>query len=233
MWGRPRSSDYIIVSAILHRMRTGCPWRDLPTDFGPWKTVYTRFRRWCKNGFWEYLWTAAIQRAEACDSGLRFLDSSQHKAHKHAQVGPQPLEGRGIGKTKGGPNSKLNAITDARRRPIALILTEGQKSEYEGAVELLESCENVTVVADKGYDSDPFRILIEDWANTHCIPGRKNRKVPINVDESIYRKRHNVENFFCWIKEYRGISTRYDQTPSSFMGFIMLAASILWIRSPF
>ena len=174
-----------------------------------------------------------MKQAEACDSSLRFLDSSQHKAHKHAQVGPEPVEGRGIGKTKGGPNSKLNAITDARRRPVALILTEGQSSEYEGAVELLESCENVTVVADKGYDSDPFRILIKDWANDHCIPGRKNRKVPVEIDKEIYKRRHNVENFFGWIKEYRCISTRYDQSPSSFMGFVMLAASILWIRSPF
>jgi transposase len=174
-----------------------------------------------------------MANATPCDSGLRHLDSSQHKAHKHAQVGPEPVEGRKIGKTKGGQNTKLNAITDSRRRPIAMNLTEGQQSEYDGAVELLEYCENVTVVADKGYDSDPFRILIDDWGNDYCIPGRNNRKVAIEVDSEIYKKRHNVENFFCWIKEYRCISTRYEQTPSSFMGFVMLAAAILWIKSPF
>jgi len=174
-----------------------------------------------------------MNKAEPCDSGLRHLDSSQHKAHKHAQVGSQPVEGRLIGKTKGGPNTKLNAITDSRRRPVALTLTSGQQSEYDGAVNLLESCENVTIVADKGYDSDPFRVLIKDWANESCIPGRSNRKETIEIDKEIYKTRHNVENYFCWIKEFRGVSTRYDQTPSSFMGFIMFCSAILWIKSPF
>ena len=214
-------------------MRTGCQWRDLPTDFGPWKTVYTRFRRWCLSGFWEFLCSKAMEQAEPCHSGLRHLDSSQLKAHKHAQVGPQPIEGRMIGKTRGGPNTKLNAITDSRRRPVALSITEGQSSEYEGALELLEKCDGITLVADKGYDSDPFRYLIADWRNSSCIAPRKNRISPVEFSPETYKKRHNVENYFCWIKESRAIATRYDQTPSSFMGFIMLSATILWILSPF
>ena len=214
-------------------MRTGCQWRDLPTDFGPWKSVYTRFRRWCLSGFWEFVWARAMDQAVPCCSGLRHLDSSQIKAHKHAQVGPEPLEGRKIGKTKGGPNTKLNAITDSRRRPIALSLTEGQSSEYVGALELLKSCEGMTIVADKGYDSDPFRYLIGDWGNDSCIAPRKNRVKPVEFSKTIYKKRHNVENYFCWTKESRAISTRYDQTPVSFMGFVILSATILWLLSPF
>jgi len=231
--GRSRLDDTIVLSAIFYRLRIGCPWRDVPTHFGPWKSIYTRFRRWCKNGLWEYLWKESMKMAEPCASELRHLDSNQHKAYKHAQVGPEPIEGRRIRKTKGGSNTKLNAITDSRRRLIAMSLTEGQQSEYDGAIDLLEHCENKIIAADKGYDSDPFRILIEDWGNNHCIPSRSNRKIKIEVDKNIYKKRHNVENFFCWIKEYRWISTRYEQTLSSFMGLIMLAATILWIKSPF
>ena len=174
-----------------------------------------------------------MEHAEACDSGLRHLDSSQIKAHKHAQAGPQPIEGRCIGRTVGGPNTKLNAITDSRRRPVALSVRGGNKSEYDGALELLEICEGITLVADKGYDSDPFRVLIEDWGNSSCIAPRKNRLEAVEFNKETYKKRHNVENYFCWTKEYRAIATRYEQTPSSFMGFVMLAATILWVLSPF
>ena len=174
-----------------------------------------------------------MELAEVCESGLRHLDSSQIKAHKHARVGAQPIEGRKIGKTVGGANTKLNAITDSRRRPVALSLSEGHKSEYEGALELLETCESITLVADKGYDSDPFRILVEDWGNSTCIAPRKNRLEKVDFDTETYKLRHNVENFFCWAKENRAIATRYEQTPSSFMGFVMLSATMLWILSPF
>jgi transposase len=54
--GRPRKEDREIIEGILWVLRTGAPWRDLPPDFGPWRTVYTRFNRWTKAGLWEKLW---------------------------------------------------------------------------------------------------------------------------------------------------------------------------------
>ena len=40
---------------ILYRMRTGCPWRDLPEEFGRWNTVFKRFNLWSKNGVFELI----------------------------------------------------------------------------------------------------------------------------------------------------------------------------------
>jgi transposase len=51
--GRPWSSHRRIIDATLWILRTGAPWRDLPQSFGPWQTVYGRFRRWCRDGTWE------------------------------------------------------------------------------------------------------------------------------------------------------------------------------------
>ena len=42
-----------IMEAILWKLRTGSPWRDLPAEFGPWQTPYGRFNRWSKSGLWE------------------------------------------------------------------------------------------------------------------------------------------------------------------------------------
>lgn len=49
-WARPAKDDRVIVNGILWILRTGAPWRDLPREYGPWNTVYTRFSRWTKAG---------------------------------------------------------------------------------------------------------------------------------------------------------------------------------------
>ena len=49
--GRPSKKTRNFIEAVLFRIRTGTPWRDLPPDFGPWKSVYNRFNRWNKKEF--------------------------------------------------------------------------------------------------------------------------------------------------------------------------------------
>lgn len=44
--GRPRVADRQVVKGMVYKIRTGVSWRDLPERYGPWKTVYTRFRRY-------------------------------------------------------------------------------------------------------------------------------------------------------------------------------------------
>src|ERR1041385_1810699 len=53
--GRPGSDDRNFIEAVLWWRRTGVPWRDLPSEFGPWKTVFNRFDRWSKMGRWTRL----------------------------------------------------------------------------------------------------------------------------------------------------------------------------------
>ena len=53
--GRPAKDDKLMVEAMCFVLRTGIPWRDLPEAFGPWKSVYTRWRRWCRTGLWAHL----------------------------------------------------------------------------------------------------------------------------------------------------------------------------------
>ena len=44
-----------MLSAMVYVLRTGVPWRDLPRDYGPWSSVYTRFRRWNRQGLFAQL----------------------------------------------------------------------------------------------------------------------------------------------------------------------------------
>ena len=50
--GRPPKDNRNFIEAVLWWRRTGVPWRDLPEEFGPWKTVFNRFDRWSKAGQW-------------------------------------------------------------------------------------------------------------------------------------------------------------------------------------
>ncbi|MGW1245896.1 IS5 family transposase [Streptomyces bobili] len=75
-----------VIDGILHRVRTGVQWRDLPERFGPWKTVYERHRLWSADGTWERLLQqvqAAADAAGDIDWDVS-VDSTIVRAHQHA-----------------------------------------------------------------------------------------------------------------------------------------------------
>ena len=85
--GRVRQDDRRIMNGILWKLATGAPWRDLPERYGPWQSVYTRFRRWTRAGVWDRLFAAVQQQAEVAgqvDWELHFVDGTVIRAHQHA-----------------------------------------------------------------------------------------------------------------------------------------------------
>lgn len=75
-----------MIDGILHRVRTGVQWRDLPERFGPWKTVYERHRLWSADGTWERLLQQVQAEADAAgeiDWDIS-VDSTIVRAHQHA-----------------------------------------------------------------------------------------------------------------------------------------------------
>jgi transposase len=87
--GRPWADHRMVVNAVLWRARAGACWRDLPSGYGPWKTVYNRHRRWSGDGTWERL-LRELQRG--CDAGVESwdvgIDSTVIRAHQHAAGAP-------------------------------------------------------------------------------------------------------------------------------------------------
>ncbi len=85
--GRPAKDHRTIVNAILWRLATGVPWRDLPDRYGPWQTVYTRFRRWQRAGVWTRVLATLQAGGDArgeLDWSLHFVDGTVVRAHQHA-----------------------------------------------------------------------------------------------------------------------------------------------------
>lgn len=87
------------------------------------------------------------------------------------------------------------------------------------------------VIADKAYDADKrMRHKLQDADCIAVIPSKKSRRVSIAYDRYLYRCRHLIENFFAKLKQYRAIATRYDMTPTSFLGAIHSASSVILLK---
>ena len=91
-------------------------------------------------------------------------------------MGQKGGRGRLIGRTKGGMNTKLHAVTDAVGRPIRFFMTAGQVSDYTGALVLASSLPLAEwLLGECGHDTDWFREDLANMGITPCISGRKSR----------------------------------------------------------
>lgn len=80
--GKPRVDDRRVISGILHVLKTGCRWRDVPAAYGPPTTIYNRYNRWSKRGIWQRI-LARIAATDTVPEELS-LDSSHVKTHRSA-----------------------------------------------------------------------------------------------------------------------------------------------------
>ena len=90
--GRPAKDHRVVLNAILWRIRSGAPWRDLPADYGPWETIYSRFRRWRAAVVWDEVLVALQTEAahdDELDGTLALLDGSNIRAHQVAAGAPK------------------------------------------------------------------------------------------------------------------------------------------------
>ena len=86
------------------------------------------------------------------------------------------------------------------------------------------------LIADKAFDSNAFRAILDERGATAVIPSKADRKTPIPHDAEMYKWRHLVENFFQRLKEFRRIATRYDKTDTSFAAAIYLVGAYLALK---
>jgi transposase len=128
-------------------------------------------------------------------------------------------------------STKIHATVDALGNPTGLHLTAGQACDLDGADHLLPTIAADTVIADKGYDADA-RVLdpLEQAHKSAVIPPKRNRKAPRWYDRHLYKARHLIENFFCRLKQFRAIATRYDKTARNFLAAVQLAAATIWLN---
>ena len=220
----------LFVEAVLYRTRTGMPWRDLPKRFGDFRVVHTRLSRWSKSGVWEGVFRRLAQDA---DNEWVMIDSSIVRAHQHSAGAIKKVPGvcQAIGRSRGGPSTKIHATVDALGNPTGFHLTPGQTHDLVGADVLLANSPADAVLADKAYDAQERLVEpLEKAGKQVVIPPRSTNLIQRHCDRHLYQARHLIENFFAKLKQFRAIATRYDKTARNFLGAIYLAASIVWLN---
>ena len=87
------------------------------------------------------------------------------------------------------------------------------------------------MIADRIFDADA-RVLepLARAGKTAVIPAVPNRRELRKLDRELYKERHLIESFFCRLKHFRAIATRYDKTKQNFLAAIHLAATIIWLN---
>ncbi len=200
--GIPRVDDRRVLSGIIFVIRNGLRWRDAPGDYGPSKTLCNRFIRWSRLGIFNRIFEALAHEGGKPDRVM--IDATHLKAHRTAASLLKRAVPRRIGRTKGGLNAKLHAVCDGQGRPIVLLLSEGQVSDYKGAALMVAALPPAKQpIADRGYDGDWYREALQAKNIEPCIPGRKNRKVEPAYDARLYRQRHRIETMVARLKDGR------------------------------
>lgn len=118
---------------------------------------------------------------------------------------------------------------DALGNPVHLHITPGNVADVNEASRLIEAARGANFIADKGYDADAVVDAAEAKGMNVVIPPRSNRINPRPTDFVLYKERHLVENFFCKLKHFRRVATRYEKTARNFLGFLLLASVRIWL----
>jgi transposase len=121
-------------------------------------------------------------------------------------------------------------IVDALGNPLALSLTGGQTHDITQAETLAAQVTPGALLGDKGYDSDSLIASLEARSITPVIPPKTNRKVQRPCDYALYAERNLVERFFNYIKQFRGIATRYEKTARNFLAGLHLVCALAWLK---
>ncbi|WP_339164093.1 IS5 family transposase [Methylobacterium bullatum] len=224
--GPERKDDRKIISGMLHVLTSGCRWQDCPAEYGPRTTVYNRFNRWSRRGFWRAMLAALAKAGWSGEAAA--IDSTYVKAHRSAHGGKGGAKPQAIGPSRGGQTTKIHALTDVLGRPGVLLLTSGNASDVRTAPDVLAEAPGRIrrLTADKGYDADWLRADLREKGITPVIPGKRSRKRKIRHDKRRYRERWRVEATFCRLKDFRRIATRYDKLARNYASAVALAAVI-------
>jgi len=161
----------------------------------------------------------------------RYPDDRLH-AHQSTPFGGRRKRGeqkQAVGRSRGGRNTKIHALADAKGRLIAILLTGGEAHDYPVAKRLIRRVKPPKhMLGDTAYDGDELREKLDEHGTKPVIPNRSNRKQPFSFNKRIYKLRWRIESAFNRLKDFRRIATRYDRLARNYLASVCLAAALVW-----
>jgi len=162
-------------------------------------------------------------RIRAHRRNLRPGPSAWHRRKRGTQK-------QAIGKSRGGLTTKIAALVDALGNLVRFVLLPGQRHDITSFDVLMAGIACLALIGDKAFDAGWLRQRLTSGGIEAVIPLREGTTGHPAHDAEKYKWRHLVENFFCAIKAFRRIATRYEKTDTCFAAMINLVAVVLWTR---
>lgn len=177
----------------------------------------------------------------------------REQRRRRRRRGKARLRAAQLGRSRGGLTTKTHLAADRHCRPLAFVLTPGQAADNPRFVEVLARIKvrgplgrprtrPDAVAADKAYSARATRAYLRRRGIRAVIPEKADQCAhrlkkgshggrPITHDSALYRDRNTVERAINKLKDWRGLATRYDKTPESYLAGLHLRGAILWLRS--
>lgn len=220
--GRPAPDHRTVLSGILWVLRTGAPWRDLHERFGSWSTVWSRFRRWTAAGVWQRVLEALkceADREGRFDWVTHYVDGTIVRAHQHAAGAVGGQHHGALGWSRGGFSTKVHLRAAGGGKPVALVLSGGERHEslFDEALLAAGRVRRAgrgrprgrpeRLVGDRGYSYPRVRCALARRGIRAVIPRRSNQRPSDGrhapLDRAAYRERNHVERLVNRPKQCR------------------------------
>ena len=231
--GRPPADLRRICSALLYFVRSGCAWRLLPRDFGPWKTIYHYFWLWTKQGCWKIihdLLREAVRKA----AGKRSQPTAAILDSQTVRSADQAGE-RGYDAAKKTKGIKRHILVDTLGLLLWVCVTKADVPEREGARRFVGkalACFDWLrcLWADQGYAGEDFAA----WVAAHRKTGTLRLEV-IHRDKcrrgfGVLAKRWLVERTFGWFTKHRRLVRNYEIKPAHAEAWIHISMIGIMLR---
>lgn len=195
--GRPRKYHRRdLINGILHRTRVGCPWRDVPTDYGPWHRIYNYFTTLIRLGIFttiiEHIYTQLDCQCDLLDEVS--IDSTTCRGHihtagaRHDSTTRHPTEptDHSFGRSRGGWGTKIHLAASQNHTALSYTLTPAQSHDNPQLIPVLNQIriptqagriktKPHTIMADKAYSATNTRDYLRERKIKTIIPEKTNQ----------------------------------------------------------
>jgi putative transposase len=230
--GRPRKVNlHDVVDAILYVNRTGCQWRQLPKDFGPWSTAYDYFRKWRAAGVWQRL-NDALREQVRKKAGRKRTPKTASLDSQSAKAGGSGGEsGYDAGKKVSG--RKRHLLVDSLGLVLAVLVTAASVTDARAAADLLaalplDQLPRLAVVwADSAYATAALAEEVAFWGRYELVVVRRPEGARGWV---LVPQRWVVERTFAWLLRYRRHARDYERRTESSEAMIYVSMVHVMLR---
>jgi putative transposase len=234
--GRPQKSDHKMFLAIFYVLRTGIQWNALPRCLGAPSTVHDRFQQWQKAGVFKRLWENGILQLhveDRLDWSYQSIDGAMTKAPLgQAATGANPTD-------RGKKGVKRHLLTEANGFPIGLSITGANVHDISEVTTVLTNMPFLPpfptekapqgFCADKAYDSEAVRRLIENLGYENHIKSRWDEKEALAKVPGYRARRWVCERTHSWINRFRRLLIRWEKKIENYEAMLHLCfAHIIW-----